>query len=221
MGVSAGGLVLTKRGYCTAFPATENPISEGGIWLNGGANGTDWNNMRTSGGLCFGTQSGVSGLFDDSVGIINPTFGAWGSNQRIDATVFIQNQDGSDFCEVELWSRATVTAHSITGYECAFSCTTNPYIGIVRWDGALGSFTPLTGGNITGSGLVNGVNHIAIEMVGNVLTAYINGVSQGSRTDSSNTFTSGSPAIGHWLRKNGGAAAVGDYGFRYVAAKSL
>jgi hypothetical protein len=33
--------------YSTTFPLTENPISEGGSWTNGGATGLDWANVQT------------------------------------------------------------------------------------------------------------------------------------------------------------------------------
>jgi len=53
--------------YTTNFANTENPISEGGKWQNGAANGVDWTNCRTKSGLVFGTESGTSeNQYDDS-----------------------------------------------------------------------------------------------------------------------------------------------------------
>ena len=34
--------------YSTSFGLTENPISEGGVWINGAVTGVDWNNVQTS-----------------------------------------------------------------------------------------------------------------------------------------------------------------------------
>ena len=48
----------------------------------------------------------------------------------------------SVFEEVELRLRTTITPHSITGYEVNCSVSTNSsnnYLQIVRWNGALGS----------------------------------------------------------------------------------
>ena len=45
--------------YSTNFAGTENPISEGGRWINGGVAGLDWANVRTTPGLAFGTQTGL------------------------------------------------------------------------------------------------------------------------------------------------------------------
>jgi len=43
------------RTYTTNFPATENPVSQGGNWVNGRAVGLDWSDARTIPGLAFGT----------------------------------------------------------------------------------------------------------------------------------------------------------------------
>src|ERR1700729_3247334 len=44
--------------YTTNFPLTENPISEGGKWINGQKDGVDWTDVRTTPGLAFGTEIG-------------------------------------------------------------------------------------------------------------------------------------------------------------------
>ena len=44
--------------YTTNFPLTENPISEGGKWINGKKDGVDWTDVRTTPGLAFGTEIG-------------------------------------------------------------------------------------------------------------------------------------------------------------------
>src|SRR5437867_1620505 len=40
--------------YSTDFAGTENPLSEGGAWTNGGATGGDWQNVRKSNGAAYG-----------------------------------------------------------------------------------------------------------------------------------------------------------------------
>src|SRR5689334_20640078 len=62
--------------YSTAFPNTENPISEGGSWLSGKATGIDFSDVRTTPGRAFGTQGGsASGAstYADSTAILTGT----------------------------------------------------------------------------------------------------------------------------------------------------
>ena len=119
--------------------ATENPISEGGNWTNGKADGVDWGDVRTTPGLAFGTNAGN---FADSTAILD---GSWGPDQMAQATVHSVNQNDNYYEEVELRLRSTITPHNNTGYEINFRCskTGNAYSQIVRWNGALGDFTYL------------------------------------------------------------------------------
>src|ERR1700730_104316 len=48
----------THGPYTTAFSRAENPISEGGKWLNGRTDGLDWTDVRTTPGFAFGTELG-------------------------------------------------------------------------------------------------------------------------------------------------------------------
>src|ERR1700759_2669448 len=105
--------------YTTSFPATENPISESGMWINGGTTGVNWTDVQTTPGLAFGTMpgdgSGVA-VYADSTAVLA---GSWGPDQTPTATLFISN--GSElpglFEECELRLRTTIQAGSITGYE--------------------------------------------------------------------------------------------------------
>jgi hypothetical protein len=211
-----GSMLAQRSSYqISSFTGSENPISAGGVFFNGLTTGLDWNDLRVTSGLCYGTQDGsFDGTnFRDSLAILN---GIWKQTQTVQATVKTVNQNATAFCEVELWTAASCTAHSTYGYECAFRChaSSNPYIGIVRWNGALNDFTPLTGGNISGPGLHDG-DTIKVVRTGFTIDAYINGVLIGSRTDDlGRGALFGAPGIGHWWHNNG---AVGvnatDYGF--------
>src|SRR5439155_17446512 len=83
---------LFARTYSTTFPATENPISEGGNWTSGSAAGTCggslcYYNFRTTQGFAFGTMPvGVGAR--DSTAILT---GSWGRNQTITATAHWTN----------------------------------------------------------------------------------------------------------------------------------
>jgi hypothetical protein len=209
-GVAAQGNV-----YTTNFAATENPISESNHWINGQLVGLDWSNVRTTSGLAFGTNSySTSTGYNDSTAVLT---GTWGPNQTAQATVHTTNQQsGSIYEEVELRLRTTITPHSITGYEVNFRCSHDggQYIGIVRWNGALNSFTQL-GSNVTGPGLVEG-SVVKATISGGTITAYINGVQVAQQTDS-NPFTTGSPGIGFWLHGLP-VSNNADFGFTSFAA---
>lgn len=192
LAVSAGA-----TSYTTSFPATENPISQSGMWTNGGAVGLDWHDVRTTPGLAFGTEPGDVGDFDDAVANLA---GTWGSNQTVTATVHV-SADGATFEEVELLLRWSISAHNARGYECNYSVKTggNAYCQIVRWNGSAGSFTQLTGDS---TGVVNG-DTIKATVVGNTISTYINNVLRASWTD--NTWSNGTPGVGMYI--HGGVVA--------------
>ena len=215
MAVLSRHLEFGKQTHTIAAPfATANPLSEDGYWQNGLAVGLDWNNLRVVGGVCCGTQAGNTGPpYDDSLAFGS---GNWGPDQTVTATVSSTNPNTTAFCEVELWVRGAVSAHSVTGYEINFRAThdanqaTN-YIGIVRWNGALNDFTQL-GTNASSPGIQTG-DVIQVTIRGFTITAAINGTVYTTQTDSARTFPTGNPGLGHWYRINGAVGtAVTDYG---------
>ena len=201
----------TGGSYATNFALTENPVSEVGNWITGKATGLKWSNIRTTPGLAFGTETG-SGGFDDSIAILN---GTWGPTQTATATVrSVNQQSGNTFEEVELLLRFSITANSATGYEVLFSVRHDgtQYVQIVRWNGPLGNFTQVDGR--TGPGLNNG-DQIKATIVGNIITAYINNVAIFSVTDS--TYANGAPGMGFYLQ--GGTSALNsDFGLSSYSA---
>ena len=103
----------TGNSYTTNFPLTENPISEGGRWINGGTVGLDWTNVRTSPGKAYGTQSGAS--YTDSTALLT---GSWGNDQQVTATVYATTPPAENcYPEVELRLRSAISAHQNRGYE--------------------------------------------------------------------------------------------------------
>jgi hypothetical protein len=199
----------TQRNYTTKFPIAENPISEGGNWINGGIAGLDWTNVRTTSGLAFGTES-ASGGYDDSTAVLS---GTWNADQMAQAVVHSVNQNSNIFEEVELRLRTTITDHSITGYEINFRCTNDAsrYVEIVRWNGPIGSFTYVN--KTPGPGILDG-DVIKASIVDSTIAVYINNklVLQGV----DRTYTSGNPGIGFFLR--GATGVNGDYGFTSFSA---
>ena len=210
-----GGVAGTGgRAYTTNFPLNENPISEGGNWINGQAVGLDWHDVSTTSGLAIGHQSGSS--YTDGTALLT---GAWGPTQTVQAVVHTVNPKESCYQEVEMRLRSNLTAHSCTGYEISFKATksASAYLIIVRWNGPVGDFTYLV--NSTGAqyGIAEG-DTVKATIVGNVITAYLNGVAVGSATDS--TYATGNPGMGFNLETSDPSCigTNGDYGFTRFAA---
>jgi hypothetical protein len=197
----------TAATYTTVFNFTENPISDGGNWAaNGSTTGLDWSDVRATTNFAFGTQSGSGANFTDSIAVLG---GSWGPTQTAEATVHIASNSTTGFEEVEVLLRFTISAHFAYGYEinCSVNTSTSPYIQIVRWDQTSGSghFTLLdarpTGPCVNGDKLKGTIS-------GSTITAWLNGTSIFSVTDS--TFTGGTPGIGFYLQ--GATGIAGDYG---------
>jgi len=201
----------TNTSYRTGFTANENPISEGGKWLNGKAQGLDWADVAVSDRVAHGTESGTSG-YDDSTAILA---GAWGSDQSVEATVYSVNQSDGVYEEVELRLRSSLSAHQAKGYEINFRCskTDKAYAQIVRWNGPLGKFTYLAAKEGSNFGVTNG-DVVKATIVGDVITAYINGVQILQASDS--TYTNGSPGMGFFLQGTG--VSNSDFGFTGFSA---
>jgi hypothetical protein len=201
----------SPRTYATNFPLTENPISEGGNWINGQSVGLDWKNVRTTPGLAFGADSSGSPNYNDPTAVLT---GSWGPDQSAEGRVRSINQhSGNVYEEIEIRLRTTIAPHSLKGYEINFRCTHDgtQYVEIVRWNGPLGNFSYVA--RTTGPGLRDG-DVVKATIKGSVITAYINGNSVLIGTDG--TFPSGSPGIGFYL--DGLSGANGDYGFTSFSA---
>jgi len=202
------------RSYRTRFGQDENPISEGGIWLNGARDGIDWADVIVRNGVAYGAvtrmqaaerrieqgnldpeadpEAAPEGDYDDPTALLA---GAWGPRQHVTATVFSQNPTEEYFQEVEIRLRSTLTPHRCTGYEVFWRClqTENAYAEIVRWNGKIGDFTSLR--KLIGPqyGVRDGDVVQAI-ISGRDIRGFVNGVEVISATD--DAFDTGSPGIG-------------------------
>jgi hypothetical protein len=194
------------RSYVTRFPLAEDPISEGGQWVNGRKEGLDWADVCTRAGLAYGTEPGTV-KYDDSTALLT---GAWEPDQMAEATVHATNQNAKIFEEVELRLRSSLSAHRATGYEILFRClkTEEAYLEIVRWNGPLGDFTYLNRGRGSRYGVADG-DVVRATVIGDMITAYINGVPMLQATD--DTYASDSPGMGFYLE--GASGVNSDYGF--------
>jgi hypothetical protein len=215
----ASASVGAPKTYTTKFPLTENPISEGGIWLNGKKDGLDWADIRTTPGFAFGTEIGGDRpelqKYDDSTALLK---GTWGPEQTAQATVHRTNKDNDNiYQEVELRLRSSISPHNATGYEVMFRCSKSPkaYCNIARWDGILGAWMMLKETHGSQYGVADG-DVVKATIAGQVITVYINGVQIVQTKDY--LFTSGNPGMGFYLEK---ATGVNDQcGFSSFTATS-
>jgi hypothetical protein len=202
------------RSYTTKFPLAESPISENATWINGQTTGLDWHDVSTTPGLAIGHQSGSS--YTDGTALLT---GSWGPTQTVQAVVHTVKPMDPCYQEVELRLRSALKAHSCTGYEISFKATktAGAYLIIVRWNGPLGDFTYLKRSDGAQYGVADG-DTVKATIVGNVITAYLNGVPVGTATDS--TYAMGNPGMGFNLETAAASClgTNGDYGFTSFSA---
>ena len=222
------------RSYSTTFHLDEEPVSEGGIWINGKKDGIEWVDVIARNGVAYGAvsrmsaaerrveqgnlepaaaEAGPEGDYDDPTAVLA---GPWGRNQHGTARVFSRNQTEEYFQEVEIRLRSTIKERCCTGYEVFFRClkNENAYAEIARWNGKRGDFTSLAKRigpeyGVADSDVIEG------RVVGNLITGYINGTQVIEATD--DMFAEGSPGIGF----NFGVGDTNvDHGLTYFAVNT-
>jgi hypothetical protein len=183
--------------YSTSFPATENPISEGGRWTNGGTTGLDWQNARTTTGtpnLMYG--AGTSSDYNDCIAVLS----GFPANQSAQATVYYASgYTAPDSHEIELLLRFQITAHNARGYEIDIRFD-GTGVQVVRWDGTYSNLTVLSSSGTGLSSLATG-DILKATMVGSTINIYKNGSLVQTATDA--TYTDGNPGMGFFIRPGG------------------
>lgn len=205
------------RTYSTNFPLTENPISENGNWINGGADGLDWHNCETGladngiAHIAYGLQPG-NDSFTDGTCLLT---GSWGPDQTVQATVYKGSVNATGYPEIEMRLRSSLSAHNCSGYETSFSLGqgSNGYLIIVRWNGPVGDFTYLNQYNGSQYNVVTG-DVVKATITGNTINVYKNGTLMGTATD--DTYPNGSPGMGFNFEVGGGSH--NGYGFSGYSA---
>jgi len=200
----------TAQSYSTNFTLTENPISEGGKWINGKLDGIAWNNVQTNGSGAFAAAAQSNGKYDDCIAHINPTFMAFNANQYAQGTVY-RAAGYMDGHEIELHLRFSTTANNARGYEIYWSTNTGLYI--VRWNGPRDSFEPLVTTSVTA---VDG-DVLRAEIIGTRITVYRNGTQVLATNDA--TYSTGQPGIGFCPYP--GNTHLTSYGWKNYQAGSL
>jgi hypothetical protein len=180
--------------YTTSFPSSEKVLSDGGRWISGQTVGVDWGYVSTTPGYATGTAGPKR--FADSVALLQ---GNWGPNQTAEAVVRKVSVDG--WPEVCLRLRSSLSEHNCTGYEISDSLRDqDPYLIIVRWNGPVADFTYLL--NIKGEKYRVATGDVMkATIVGNLITAYKNGVEIGQAKD--DTYPNGLPGFGFNEGRNG------------------
>lgn len=183
--------------YETSFPAVENPVSEGGAWVNVGL---DWAGVKTiSGGKACGNMT-PPGNYNDPYTHLT----GFSANHKVSITVFygagwvISNNQ-----ELEIHLRVTDSANSVQLYEITLINQFSTIIAynFVRWNGARGNFTILTTTSGTDNwGMITG-DVCSAQIIGSNITVDINGVTLFTASDS--VLTTGQPGFGFYTSSSG------------------
>lgn len=202
--------------FITTFSATENPISEGAIWLNGLADGLDWQNCQTTGGILAATHLQASPPpFDDCIACLKTSFRTFNANQFAQGTAFrvpgYTNQH-----EIELLLRFTISSHNAKGYEIYWTTAGLGAVNIVRWNGALNDFTPLAN---VGTALAVSGDVLRAEISGTVITVKLNNSTILTFDDAANIIASGNPGVGN--NPGGAPSDMTSYGWTDFTADNL
>lgn len=184
-----------RTGYSTNFPLTENPISEGGVWINGGTVGLDWQNPRTTTGFAYG--SATSAGYNDCVACLT----GYPANHSAQVTIYQDpTYTAPDSHEVELLLRFKISANVARGYEITLG-NAGTTIQVFAWHGTIGDVFPEISGTGSGpGGLVTG-DVVKAFAIGNVITVYKNGSLIYTVTDGQ--YGDGGPGMGFFIRPGG------------------
>lgn len=198
--------------YTTSWPATENPISQGGgIWTQGGTTGLDWQDIQSeagSPGTVYSTATAGDGAhFNDCVGLIqgrfNPVRHYIRAIYRRDAGYTPPNGQ-----EVELLLGGTIIANSIKLYELDILFG-GP--DLARWNGPIDSFADMKA-NITSGGVGGPLSdgddvrgEFTIVAGNPSISMFVNTAPYVTFVDTSGgKIVSGSPGIGFFARAGSG-----------------
>jgi hypothetical protein len=214
----------SKLSYTTNFPLGENPISEGGRWINGGIFGAK-TNMQTSPGKAYGTMVGFDGShYLDSCACLK----GFGPDQEVTCTIANAGNFSGYSLELEILLRATIAADHIYTYEvdCVYG---GDGIDLVRWDMTKAnpeSYTPLRSRVQGETPLANG-DQVFASIIGTLVTVKYKraGASSFSPLFTHDTagdsirYSTGNPGIGAW-NQTGSASAESLMAWSSFAASS-
>lgn len=209
-GIAAASAAAARAppAYSTAFAGgIENPLSEGGKWLNGAADGVGWNNCQVTANGCVGSQDTLSPRYADDNAMLKTSVHTFAAHQYVKCVLYLAAgyTGGGGKHECEMYVHMNISANSITGFEISVGQNAGSvYAFITRWDGAVNSFTTLIDpgsgfGSYTNTpaALANGQVYEAEITAGGVMTLRQSGIVIVAATDATH-FTSGQPGLGFW-----------------------
>jgi hypothetical protein len=215
--------------YTTNFPLSENPISEGGRWINGGIFGkTD---VQTTQGKAYGTMVSFDGSqYVDSCACLS----GFGPDHEVLCT--ISNRGAVNGLEVEILLRADITCAHVFLYEldCVYA---DGGIHLVRWDMTKAnpnSYTFLRKRHTVLRKLLGGEvpfsdgDQVYAKIVGTVVTYRYKLAGQGAFSDLFTydtahdpvRYSSGNPGIGFW-NETGAASNQSKFAWSSFTANTL
>jgi hypothetical protein len=201
--VSSAGFSQT---YTTNFPLTESRISDGGKWINVDAINGNGAYISTTPGLAVG-HSGPARYADATAYLT----GNWAPDQMAQATVYAGAVVNAP--EVGLHLRTGSSNGQNQGYEISHSVAggqNGTYLIVVQYGhGTFAILKWLDGAQYS----IKTGDTVKATIVGNVITAYKNGVQETQVTD--NTWSFGTPGMGFNELTNG------DYGITSFTATGL
>ena len=213
----ASGLVVPRtqiapislpNSFSTTFPATENPLSQGGKFRTGLVHGLDWTDLQTTGGVAaYGTQSvHTPPPYDDSIACLDPGQFAIPVRQWAQGTIYANANTGA--IEAELLLAFKITAHSADGYEIDIISADGAVV-VVRWNGPISNFTPLTGEITTNVVVTVGAVWYAQIDENGVITVKCNGNTVTTVTDTTYANIAGrTPGLGSYRDTTRGAVSA-------------
>jgi hypothetical protein len=205
----AVGSDLTE--FFTTFSETadENPLSQGGLWINGETDGLDWRDFQISGGNACAADFSTTGPppYNDAIAILKPSAFACNSDQFAEIVVHrgAGYNPGSGTHEHGLFLRFTLEANLAQGYEVYLNWSGN--FAIVRWNGLVNDWDTLSA---IGPGPADPQDGdvFRFEAEGTELRVYQNGGLIKTANDA--TFTSGQPGLQSYV--SGSNKVLANYG---------
>lgn len=208
-GAAAAPVTPPPTNFFTNFSTQENPLAEGGgKYLNGLADGLDWNNGQVTANGWVGAADNFASRYADNLSCVNPAYRTFTHAQFVEATMYwapgyVANGGSHELETLLCWK---IINNVATGYECSVGVTASGaliYGFVVSWQGTLGDYvklwSPAEGiGSYTNAPVLptSGVKLRAEITVGGLITLKQGGVLLGSVTDTQ--WTDGQPGIGSW-----------------------
>jgi len=204
---NGGGVKSSVTLFDTSFPATENPISEGGIWQNGGQGGSmPFGNVQTISGKAMAAAYVAAGEYTDASAIIDPSFRNYGPDQWAEVTVYRDvAYTNTAAHELIIALRGTVNVNGPNYYPHYHLLLTMGGGFQLFWlNGVYGDFTEITGITTSNGGISNLVTGDVLrgEIQGTAIRLYLNGTLRYNATDSN--ITTGQPGMMFFVREGAG-----------------